>query len=86
MLIYSAKRMTGTSTKTGKPYDGYALEGVTLIQGELRNDRAFVSAAAYDRNPVRPGDLAEVFRSGEIYIKATKAFDVEQIAEVLRIV
>lgn len=86
MLLYSVKHMSGTSTKTGKPYDGYALEGVTLIQGELRNDRAFVSAPAYDRHPVHPGDLAEVFRSGEIYIKAEKAFDVEQIADVLRII
>lgn len=83
MLLYSVQHLTGTSTKTGRPYDGYALEGVTLINGQLRNDRDFVNSAAYQRNPVHEGDIAEVFKSGEIYVKAVNAFDVEALINAL---
>lgn len=86
MLIYNVKQMQGTSQKTGRPYDGYAIEGVALINGEMRNDRAFVNAAAYLRHPVQPGDLAEVLRSGEIYVMAEKIFNVEELAAALRLV
>lgn len=84
MLIFYCKRVTGTNQKTGKPYDGYALEGPELIQGELRNDRAFVQVPAFERNPVKPGDIAEVLRSGEIYVRAVNAFDPAAIEEALR--
>ena len=83
MLLYSVQHLSGTSTKTGRPYDGYALEGVTLINGQLRNDRAFVNNSAYQRNPVQEGDIAEVFKSGEIYVKAKNAFDVQLLLEAL---
>lgn len=83
MLVYNVKFLEGTSTKTGKPYAGYAIEGVSLMNNELRNDKAFINAAAYNRCPVHAGDIIEVFRSGEVYQKAVNVFDVSLIREVL---
>lgn len=84
MLIYNVKYMSGTSQKTGKPYEGYALEGVDLINGELRNSRAFVNNGAYSRNQVAAGDVAEVLRSGEIAIVGKNVMDIKQLEEALR--
>lgn len=84
MLVYYVKEMNGISQKTQRPYEGYALEGVDLIGGELRNSRAFVAPAAYNRNPVKPGDIVEVLRSGEIAIAGQNVYDTSLLEEQLR--
>lgn len=84
MLIYNVKYMQGTSQKTGRPYEGYALEGVDLISGELRNSRAFVNTGAYSRNNVAVGDVVEVLRSGEIAIVGKNILDVKLLEDALR--
>lgn len=84
MLLYHVEYMSGTSQKTGKPYEGYALEGVDLINGKLRNCRGFVNAGAFSRNQCAPGDVVEVLRSGEIAIVGKNVFSCDLIEDALR--
>lgn len=76
MLICSISHLEGTSTKTGKPYDCYKIEGLgRAYDGSIRCENAMINPAEFVRADLKVGDVVRVFRDGGVYVQAKNAFD-----------
>lgn len=85
MVVVNVQYMKGTSKKTGKPYECHKISGIErdFFNGGFRTRDYMVSPQEFARVPVDPGDLIEVFQSGEILLKEKGAFDMNALSTVL---